>query len=450
MLPRYTRPPFDQLWSEEAKFRRWLNVEMAIISARAKLDDLSPTIAGRIKNHFRFLEINSNVVWQIEAIEVELVHDMNAFIVAMRETMTGDLEPHRGEFHKGVTSYDIEDPAFILALRLAAGCILDNVRALHQALQKKSYEHRSTLMIGRTHGQYAVPDTFGRLLRTFAEALRKDIQAIERSVAYDLSEGKISGAIGNYGDMDPQIEELALAELGLQAAICETQILHRGRHFSFMAALARAAGTIAGMAKTFWPMMRSDVGELEEPRKSKQRGSSTMSQKKNPIKVEQMDDGIPRLFAGYLAAAFANIGSREGRDISQSIVERHIWPDATSLIYYMAETMTRVVDGLVVHADDMYQRLEVETRGVWAAERVRLALVDAGVDPNLAYDYTQAVSFEATKTKKQLYVLLQTRALKSDDHRTAYEILGEEKLVWCFDARGYVANGVKHIFGSDE
>lgn len=441
MLPRYTKPLMAQLWSEEAKFNRWLSIELAVIAARAKLGLIEEKKAQAIIAHFERVTIN---VERISEIEAEIEHDMIAFVMAMQETMTGDLASLRGEFHNGITSYDIEDPALIIGLRTAADLILTAMRKLLDALYEKSSTHRWTIMISRTHGQYAEPDTFGRLLWVYHQAISRAIVRVEYGLRTDLGEAKLSGAVGTYGGINWRIEDLVCTHFGLRAAECETQILQRDRHAAFMATLAVSAGSIEQLARTLWEMMRSDTGELEEPRKKKQRGSSAMPQKKNPIKTEQLM-GLARRFRGMTVEALENIATPEGRDISQSSVERHILPDATALLHYMAETATRLITGLVVHKDVMEVNLTVRSLGVWAAQRVRVALIEKGVDPNLAYEYTQQATFEAKEAGQQFYLKLFDRKV-SDDLPTAVEIIGEEALKACFDPMPYVLPGIKKIF----
>lgn len=372
MLPRYTKPQMARLWSEDAKFKRWLDIELAVIDARARLGLLEDEKARAIVSHFGRVAISAERISEIEA---EVEHDMIAFVMAMQETMTGELAPLRGEFHKGITSYDIEDPALVIGLREAAALIITALDKLRDALNDKISAHRWTIMIGRTHGQYAEPDTFGRLLLVYNQAVGRAVNRIHYSLCTDLGEGKLSGALGTYGGIDWRVEDLVCARFGLRAAGCETQILQRDRHASFMATLAVAAGSIEQLARTLWEMMRSDAGELEEPRKRKQRGSSAMPQKKNPIMTERLM-GLARRFRGMTAEALENIATPEGRDISQSSVERHILPDATALLHYMAETATRLITGLVAHKDVMETNLAVRSLGVWAAQRVRVALAD--------------------------------------------------------------------------
>lgn len=438
MLNRYTLAPMRTLWGrEETKFEFWLKVELAILRARARLGNLSPEALSAISKNASF------TVARIKELEAEFEHDMSAFVVTVQESLTaagvGEFAP---ELHKGVTSYDIEDPALVLMLREANALVLEELRKLKGALLQKAKEHQRTLMIARTHGQYAEPTTFGQLLLVYAEAVQRSIVRLEQA---ELNEGKISGAVGTYAGMNPKIEYLALTDLGLAPARAETQILQRDRHASYLAGLAVAAATIEQMCRTFWEMMRSDTHELEEPRSERQRGSSAMSHKKNPILTERLM-GLARLIRGHAHTAMENVATPEGRDISQSSVERHIFPDATSLVHYMASRAANLVTRLVVFKDRMRDNLENRTRGVWATQQVRIALMDTGVPYDTAYVYTQQAAFNAVERYVHMRRMLSKMSISKEDPRTARNILGEERLAKCFDADAYLQEGISVIF----
>ncbi len=443
MLERYTLPPMRELWlREETKFEHWHQVELAVLLARAKKGEITMAAYEAIRDHTKI------DVARIEALEAELEHDMLAFIGCVQEALdAAGVGQYRGVYHRKLTSYDVEDPALIRMLRQAVALILIELFGLRHALETKAHEHQWTLMIARTHGQYAEPDTFGHLLLVFARAVSRSIRRLHTVLDTELAEGKISGAVGNYADVDPALEASALNALGLQPAAAETQILQRDRHAMVVSVLAVAAATMEQICRTFWEMMRSDVGELREPRKPKQRGSSAMPWKKNPILTERFM-GLPRLIRAYAQVACENVATPEWRDISQSSVERHILPDATSLVHYLANKLASLVSKLEVFPDRMLSNLNA-TRGVWAGNRVRNALLDAGVDPNVAYEYVQQYSFSAVDTAQPLAVVLEEKSLTADDRRTAAHIIGQEKLAALFDARAYIERGINHIFGKE-
>lgn len=444
MLKRYALPPMRELWlREEAKFEHWHEVEMAVLLARAKKGEIPMAAYEAIRDHAKI------DIARIEALETELEHDMLAFIGCVQESLDrAGVGQYRGEYHRKLTSYDVEDPALVLMLRKAVKLILAELSALRDALKTKAREHQWTLMIARTHGQFAEPDTFGHLLLVFANAVGRNIRRLSNVLTLELAQGKISGAVGNYADVDPELEAAALSELGLRPAEAETQILQRDRHAMAMSALAVTASTIEQICRTFWEMMRSDVGELREPRKPKQRGSSAMPWKKNPILTERFM-GLPRLIRAFALVACENVATPECRDISQSSVERHILPDATSLVHYMANKLASLVERLEVFPHRMLENLKA-TRGVWAGNRVRNALLEAGVEPNVAYEYVQQCSFMAIDGRMPLDHWLGMSPLTVDDPRTATQIIGAEKLGTFFNARAYIERGIRQIFGDDQ
>lgn len=444
MLPRYTLEPMQRLWADErVKFEYWLKVELAILRAQATLGQITWSAVNEIEKAADF------DLARIHELDAEINHDLIAFVKAVQEKLVENgAEKHKDLFHKIPTSYDIEDPAQIMMLREASQLICTELFALETILKKRAREHRWTLMIARTHGQYAQPDTFGHLLLVFGEAVGRSVRRFEWILNLELSEAKISGAVGNYAEISPEIEKLALGFLKLKPARAETQILQRDRHAALLSTIAIAGATIEQMSRTFWEMMRSDTRELEEPRKPKQRGSSAMGHKKNPILTEQFM-GLPRLLRGYALAAIENIATPEWRAIEQSSVERHILPDATSLLHYQAVKATKFVERLVVFPDRMLHNLNVRTHGVWASQRIRNALMSAGVDYDTAYEYIQRISFLAVDTKTHLRDLLVTETLTATDARTAVEILDHDQVDQFFDAHSYVEQGTKHLFGEE-
>ncbi len=439
MHARYTLPEMKKLWSEESKLEAWLQVEIAFLHARMMTGSLPKAAYNAIETHAKIS------VARMQELEAEFGHDMIAFVVAIQESLAAaGVGAHASEIHKYLTSYDVEDPAMVFLLRNAISRIRHEMLRLEEALRKKAREHQWTLMIGRTHGQSAEPTTFGHLLLVFAEAVKRSRTRLNGIYESELSEGKISGAVGNYPGLDPNLERMALGVLNLTPAKAETQILQRDRHAAVLSAIAVAGGTIEQICRTFWEMMRSDVGELEEPRRKKQRGSSRMAYKKNPILTEQLQ-GLPRLLRGYALAAMENIATPECRDISQSSVERHIFPGATALLHYMTSKLATMVDGLVVHPERMRRNLD-RTQGVWAAQPIRDALMEHGVSYDDAYLYLQTAGFAAQEEETPLIDLLSRTWISDNDRRTAEKILGKERLASFFDPLAYIKNGIEHIF----
>lgn len=444
MLKRYTLPVMTHIWSEYHKFETWMQVELAVLQARVELDGLSHEAYKAITDAWR-IDLH-----RIEELEAEFDQDMIAFITQVQESLEkGNAGQYKEELHKYLTSYDVEDPALILVLREAVKEIMAELNRLIHALYAKASEHQWTLMIGRTHGQYAEPTTFGHLLLVFAKALERSSLRLEHILHEGLSEAKISGAVGNYASISPDIAERALERLGLRMAVTETQILQRDRHAELVCALAITAASMEQMCRTFWEMMRSDCGELEEPRKPKQRGSTAMAHKKNPILTERAQ-GIPRLLRGYAVAALENIATPECRDISQSSVEREILPSATTYLHYLIVKLTDLVHRLVVHPDRMRENLE-RTNGVWASQRVRNALMEAGVPYEMAYLYLQRCSFKAADENRQLVDILCDESISYElDNRTAAQVLGIDHLIACFDPMTYIRQGIAFMFERTE
>jgi len=448
MLKRYTLPPMDTLWGKtETQFEGWLDVEITAMRARVALGEL-PERAYQAVEEFR--ETVTIDVERIRALERLYGHDMIAFIEAMRELLvaTGAEDAAR-QFHVPLTSYDIEDPAMILRLREGTVEIRKACRQLEEALVRRAKEHQWTLMIGRTHGQYAEPTTFGCLLMVFRQEVRRAIRRLTLAIELELSESKMSGAVGAYGDIGPELERLTLGYLDLKPAAAETQILQRDRHASLLATYAVTAGVIEHMCRVFWEFMRSEIRELEEPRTEKQRGSSAMPWKKNPILTERLQ-GMARLVRGYAIPALENIATPDWRDISQSSVERHIFPDATAVLYYMAMKAAELVDGLVVRKEEMLETLNARSCGVWAGQRIRDALVESGVEPNAAYEYVQRTSFRAVASRLHLSLEMRQAHISETDWRTAERAIGAERLQQLFDPMAYIKSGVEHIFREGE
>lgn len=438
MLTRYTLDPMKRLWGDPgAKFQYWLKVELAMLKARQ--------LKGQItEGCYNAIAANAKIdVARIDQLEGEFRHDMIAFVVAVQESLTAaGAGQYKEELHKYLTSYDTEDPAMILMLRRAVELVLLELEQLSDALCIQADANKDVPMIARTHGQFAEPTTFGAMLLVHYYEIDRSMERLKYVLATDLSEGKMSGAVGSYAGLNPELETLALQELGLRPAKAETQILQRDRHANLLSVLAIAGASIERLARSFWEMMRSDVGELQEPRSKKQRGSSAMAHKKNPILTEQLM-GLPRLLRSCAHAAIENVATPECRDISQSSVERHIFPDATSLLHYMATKAAGLVGGLVVNRERMLYNLTTASRGVWASQLVRTALMEEGVGYDEAYEYLQQASFRLDVTLLQA---VSEMPLSENDRRTALDILGQPRLEGCFDAMAYIGPGIQHLF----
>lgn len=438
MIERYTPPEARMIWKKQTKFSFWLQVELAVLWARMKLGEISQECYKAIRKHAGFR------LKRIAELEEEYNHDMIAFVECVRERLRTKGVPAvwADEFHKKLTSYDIEDPALMLMLLKMGKLILEALEALEAAMLKKAKEHQWTIMAARTHGQIAEPTTFGHYLLVFVDEIRRAKERIKWAMEHDLAVGKMSGAVGTYAGMNPKIEELACQYLGLKSVPIATQILQRDRHANFVASLTIISAVIEQIAHTFWVLMRSEVLELQEPRRKKQRGSSAMPQKKNPIVTERLI-GLARVMRGYLQVAMENIATFESREISQSGPERIILPDATTLALYMIKTMTGIIEGLVVFPDRMKENLEASF-GTWAGQRIRYALVKAGVPDSVAYEVVQKASFSAINGRMSLAEVLANTPISDEDQRKVTELL--PNLPELLDPLSYIRDGITTIF----
>ncbi|MBU1036767.1 adenylosuccinate lyase [Patescibacteria group bacterium] len=440
MDPRYILPAIKGIWTRERKYEFWLKVELAVLRARYELGQISERVYLAIRDNAK---INIELIDQIEA---RVDHDVIAFIQAVQQSlMEAGVGEYKEEFHRGLTSFDVRDPAELLLLREAVSLVFAEVKKLEAVLFVKAREYKWTLMIADTHGQDAEPSTFGHLLLVYKEAISRSIRRLQHVLDEELIGAKISGAVGNYADTDPRIEMAALSYLGLKPARAETQILQRDRHAIVISTLAVLGGTIEQMCRTFWERMTSRVHELEEPRMSEQKGSSAMPGKKNPILMERLQ-GLARLLRGNLMVAIENINTPGWRDIAQSAPERVILSDTTMCAFYMVCKMSDVLERLVVFPEQMASNLNEATFGVWAGPQVRNALMKAGVDYETAYLYVQRTSFEAVQTKTHIRELFGSCSLSETDQRTAEQILSTGKLDSFFDALAYIREGIEHIF----
>lgn len=442
MIPRYTLEPMSKLWvREETKYEYWLKVELAVLAARAGLGQISS------ETYLKIGAVACINVRRILEIEEEIDHDLLAFVNQVQEVIQANLgSEYANEFHRGLTSFDTEDPAYVLMLREAVNLVLSELNELEKIIITKAKEYKWALMIARTHGQYAEPDTFGHLLLVFANEVGRVKVRVEQLLETELKEAKISGAVGNYAGLDPAIEREALKILGLVPANAETQIMQRDRYSTVINTLAVAAGVIEQIARTFWEMMRSDCRELEEPRRKKQKGSSAMAHKKNPILTERMM-GMARLVRGYAHSVMESISTPEWRAIEQSCVERVAVADAFILVHYMVSKYRGVVQRLTVFEQNMFENLNDRTRGVWAGQQVRNKLMAAGVDYETAYRYVQQCSFDAVRLKFHVIEYFKANTISDErEAKTAEEILGAAELESCFDAKAYIEKGINHIF----
>ena len=383
MIERYTLPEIGAVWTEEAKYRTWLEVELAVCRARARLGEIPAEEVEELTEKADF------TVERIHEIEAETNHDVIAFVSTVAETVDSPVARH---FHFGLTSSDVLDTAGALQLSKALDLIHREARELAFLLCEMALEHRRTFMVGRTHGVHAEPTVFGHKLAVWAFEMERNLERLAHAREVAVV-GKISGAVGVYANVDPKVEALTCEELGIKSAPASTQIVQRDRHAEVLAALAILGSTIEKIALEIRGAQRTEIRELAEPFGRGQKGSSAMPHKRNPILSERLC-GMARLLRGYAAVGFENNALWQERDISHSSAERVVLPDATIVALYMLRSTGRILRGLQVYKDRMLENLNLGG-GVVYSGRVLLALVEAGMSRDDAYAIVQGAAMQA-------------------------------------------------------
>jgi adenylosuccinate lyase len=418
MIERYTLPEMAEIWSEESKFRTWLEVELAIVDALSVHNRVPVEAARRIRSAARF------DLARINDLESVTKHDVLAFV----ECVCENLGPDSRYFHRGVTSSDVLDTSLAILLRSAAAVILEELGALREAVRRMAAEHEETLTIGRTHGMHAEPTSLGLKFAVWYNDLGRAIDRIEQACV-EVCVGKVSGAVGNYSYFGPEVETTALDSLGLKPERPATQIVQRDRHAGFVAALALVAAVMEKMSVELRHLQRTEVAEAEEPFTKGQKGSSSMPHKRNPIMLERIC-GLARLVRAHLACSIENIALWHERDISHSSVERVIMPDSTIAVHYMARCLRTVFDGLRIDESKMRQNMDL-TQGLIYSQRLMLSLMEAGWERKKAYEKVQSLAGEAVSESKNL------AAVAAADGEVV-ALLGAEAVAGIFDPRLYI------------
>jgi adenylosuccinate lyase len=383
MLPRYSRPEMARIWSPERRLRIWLDVELAACEAMAALGEVPAEDYAQLQAAFEGFEFGAAEVARIDEIERTTKHDVIAFLTFLEEK--GGLAARH--LHRGMTSSDVLDTALAVQLQEAVTLLLAGVDRVRAAVKKRAHEHKTTPMMGRSHGIHAEPVTFGLKLAGWYDAWGRRRDAIARA-GRTVAVGKISGAVGTFANVDPRVEDAVMAKLGLAGGeAAATQIVNRDRHAELFCALAVAAGTLEQQATEVRHLQRTEVREVEEPFTVGQKGSSAMPHKRNPILSENLT-GLARLIRSYAVAALEDVALWHERDISHSSVERVIGPDATQALDFALHRFANMIEGLRVYPERMRRNLEL-TGGLQEAQRVLLALVAKGVPRQEAYVYVQ-------------------------------------------------------------
>lgn len=384
MIPRYTRPEMARIWSDENRFRTWLAVEVAATETLAEAGLVPKDAARAIKERADFR------VERIREIEAEVRHDVIAFTTAVAEI----VGPHARWFHYGLTSNDVVDTAQALLIRQSNEVIAQDLQRLADVLERRAWEFKDTPMIGRTHGIHAEPITFGfKIANWYSETQRNIARFI--AAAEDMRVGKFSGAVGVFAHLTPELEEKMCARLGLKAAAVSSQVIQRDRHAHYLATLAVIASTLDKIATELRHLQRTEVREAEEFFSEKQKGSSAMPHKRNPVTLEQIS-GLARVVRSNAQAGFENVALWHERDISHSSVERVILPDSTTLMNYMLNKTTNVLDTMFVYPERMWANLE-STRGLIFSGQLLLDLVEHGMTREDAYRLVQGHAMRAWK-----------------------------------------------------
>ena len=399
MIPRYSREKMTAIWSQENKYAKWLDVEVAACDAMVKLG-LAP--AAAVDNIKAKAVINAARIDEIEAVTR---HDVIAFVSSLTEVIGED-----GRFiHMGLTSSDVLDTALAVQLKEASDLLLEDLDDLLAVLKRRALEHKKTLMIGRSHGIHAEPITFGLKLALWYAEMRRNRARLERA-REAVSCGKISGAVGTFSFVDPFVEEYVCEKLGLAPVPVASQIVQRDRHAEFFSTLAIVASSLDKFAQEIRLLQRTEVREAEEYFSPGQKGSSAMPHKRNPVLSENIS-GLSRLVRSYALAALEDVALWHERDISHSSVERVIAPDATIALDFMLGRFTGLMDRLVVYPDRMLANLNM-THGVIFSQRVLLSLIEKGT------------------TREDAYAIVQENAMKSWQEGTEFrKLLGQDERV---------------------
>ncbi|HBP54033.1 MAG TPA: adenylosuccinate lyase [Synechococcus sp. UBA8638] len=421
MIERYTLPEMAAVWSDEARYRRWLEVELAACEANCQLGRIPPEAMGEIRARAGFQ------VERILQIEAQVRHDVIAFLTNVNEQVG-----NAGRYiHMGMTSSDVLDTALALQMKAAVALLQQELGKLEAAVRQQAQRHKHTTMVGRSHGIHGEPITLGfKLAGWLAEVQRHQerLTRLEKVVAV----GQISGAMGAYANIDPRVEVLACTRLGLTPDTVSTQVISRDRHAEYVQTTALVGATLDRFATEIRNLQRTDVLEVEEHFAKGQKGSSAMPHKRNPIRSERIS-GLARLLRGYAMAALENIPLWHERDISHSSAERVLLPDCSITLHFMLREMTAVVAGLVVYPETMLRNMTIYG-GVIFSQQVLLALVAAGLSREEAYALVQRHAHKAWNQPDGDF----RASLAADPQVTSH--LNGEALAACFSPRQHQVN----------
>jgi adenylosuccinate lyase len=420
MIERYTRKEMGDIWSIENKFRKWLEVEIAVCEAWAELGKIPKDALEEIKEKADF------DLKRIDEIEATVKHDVIAFLTAVAEK----VGPSSRYIHMGLTSSDVVDTAMALQIKQAGELILKDLNEFKELLREKAFQHKNTICMGRSHGVHAEPTSFGLRFALWYEETKRNIERLKQATKR-ISIGKISGAVGTFSNIPPEIEEIALKKLGLKPEPVATQVVQRDRHAEFLSTLALIAGMVEKIAVEIRHLQRTEVLEAEEPFTKGQKGSSAMPHKRNPVGCENLS-GLSRLVRSNAFASFENIALWHDRDISHSSVERIIIPDNCILVDYMLNRLYGIIKDLVIYPERMLKNMEL-SYGLYNSQRVLLALVEKGLTREEAYKITQSNAMRSWQEGVPFINLL----LNDNEIR---KYLTEDEIKSIFDLNYYTRN----------
>jgi len=393
MIERYSLSPIKDLWGLEEQYKRWLEIEIAVVEAFEEKNQAPQGTAEKIRSK---AVINVEKILEIEKV---VDHDVIAFIKGVTDEM-GDEARY---FHKGLTSSDVVDTAWALALKRAGEMILEELKKYYDELLQKAQKYRYLITVGRTHGIHAEPTSFGLKFLSFAAETRRNISRLEASLER-VSEAKLSGAVGNYANIDPEIEKSALLKLGLKPTDVATQVVPRDIHAEFLSVLALIGAGMERMATEIRHLQKTEVLEVQEPFRKGQRGSSAMPHKKNPILCERLT-GMARMLRSYTVTGYENISLWHERDISHSSAERVILPDACMTAYYMLAKSQYLVRELVVFEERILKTFDTSFNLVYS-QRVMLGLIEKGLSREDSYKTVQKCALDAWEKRTDFKNLL--------------------------------------------
>lgn len=418
MIDRYSREEMQKIFSEKNKYQKWLDVELAVVKARMKLGEVPKEAYKQIKKKASF------DVERIKEIEKVTRHDMLAFI----ENINENIGEHSKYVHEGITSNDIKDTGLALQLVDALYLIKEDLSELKKKIKEKAILHKHTVMIGRTHGIHAEPITFGLKLAVWFQEVNRHIDRIKQ-LEKTIKVGQISGAVGTYATINPEVEKIVMEELDLKASLFTNQILQRDRHADLVSRLSLVAASLEKFSTEIRNLQRTDILEVEENFSKGQKGSSAMPHKKNPIVSERIS-GLARVIRGNMIPAFENVNLWHERDLTHSSVERIILPDSFILLDYMLVKFTDLLDNLKVNKDIMKENIN-KTNGLIFSQKVMLSLIDKGLNREKAYELVQKNAMKSWDNNKSF-----KKMIENDSEVMSY--LSKEELNNIFDYNSFI------------